>query len=290
MNPSVSIRCKSVTLLVVVLTGCGGARSGNEAATPGRSSDVSANGVVEGASREVALRPEVAGIIAALHVHENQEVAAGQLLFELQNDSQRARVALARAELATARIEADHAETNLHRSSRLFSRQALSAESYEKDSFQRALTQARVAEAKARMEIAEAELARTRIRAADAGRILQVFAPAGASAGPQSADPVARMADLSRRRVRAFVDELDMARVQPGQRALVTATGVPGREFPGIVTALSPRMGKTAVTNEAPEEYRDVYFREVMIDLDEAFELPLNLRVEVRILKRVSDR
>ena len=47
---------------------------------------VAANGIVEGARPEMGLRPEIAGILAVLHMRENREVQQGDLLAELHND------------------------------------------------------------------------------------------------------------------------------------------------------------------------------------------------------------
>jgi hypothetical protein len=109
-------------------------------------------------------------------------------------------------------------------------------------------------------------------------------------AGPASANPILVLADLSRLRVRAFVEELDVARVGIGQSAVVTADGMPGQEFTGVVTQVLPRMGKRGVETDAPGEYKDIYHREVLIDLDEGQILPVSLRVRVRINSRMSDR
>jgi hypothetical protein len=42
-------------------------------------------------------------------------------------------------------------------------------------------------------------------------------------------------------------------------------------------------MGRRAILSDAPGGYKDLYFREIMVDLDAGEELPLNLRVQVRI-------
>ena len=105
-------------------------------------------------------------------------------------------------------------------------------------------------------------------------------------ASPTSAQPVLIIADLSKRRVRAFVEELDVARVEAGQAATVTADGLPGRTFTGKVAVVLPRMGKRAPQSDAPNEMKDLYYREVLIDLDAGEELPTNLRVQVRIQAR----
>src|SRR5262249_12698212 len=66
---------------------------------------IAANGTVEGTRPEVAIRPEIVGTLAAVHVREGQDVAAGAVLLELRNESQRHQVALARAELDLAKAQ-----------------------------------------------------------------------------------------------------------------------------------------------------------------------------------------
>jgi HlyD family secretion protein len=83
--------------------------------------------------------------------------------------------------------------------------------------------------------------------------------------------------------VRTFVEELDATRVEIGQRARVTADGLPGREFEGTVAVVMPRMGQRGPRSDAPGEFKDLYFRETLIDLDAGDELPINLRVQVKI-------
>jgi hypothetical protein len=64
---------------------------------------------------------------------------------------------------------------------------------------------------------------------------------------------------------------------------VVTADGFPGREFRGKVALVASRMGKRVLQSDAPGEYKDLYFREVMIDLDTGTDLALNMRVQARI-------
>jgi HlyD family secretion protein len=145
------------------------------------------------------------------------------------------------------------------------------------------LANARVLAARARVRTAEAELARTRIRAPRAGRILQTHAEPGELAGPGSSQPLLLLADLSRLRVRAFVEELDALRVAPGQAATITVDGLAGKVFHGRVARVMPRMGTRAAPADLAAERKDMYYREVLIDLEPGKELPLNLRVQVQI-------
>jgi multidrug resistance efflux pump len=296
---------------------------------------VAANGVVEGARPETALRPEVVGTVAAVYFRENAAVAKGDLLAELHNATQKHQVALARAELGIARADlkrlrngerrekrrslaaAERAQEVLYRQavaeekrartlggSRSISQEELDASYFKmlraeaelkRIRAERSLVEAaarsdeveaaeaRVAAAEARLHLAEDELAKTSLCAPYAGRVLQVYAEPGELTGPTSAQPVLLLADLSRRRVRAFVEELDAPRVRVGQKAVVTADSLPGKEFTGSVSVVLPRMGKRAPQTDAPGEYRDLYFREVLLDLKAGDELPVNLRVQTRI-------
>jgi HlyD family secretion protein len=296
---------------------------------------LTANGVVESRHPEVAVRPEVTGIIAALHFRENQDVSKGALLVELHNAAQKQQLSLAEADLALAKAQLERlrngeraekrkavaaieqaraaalhkARNDFERTQKLTSTAAGSREQFDRDYFaylqaQAAMAQAQaerelieaparaedaaaaeasVAAAEARVRLAQAELAKTRLCAPSDGRVLQVFAEPGELASPTSAHPILLLADLSKRRVRAFVEELDACRVKSGQAATVTADGLTGKEFKGRLAVVMARMGKRAPESDVPGEYKDVYFREVLIDLEGGEELPLNLRVLAQI-------
>lgn len=297
---------------------------------------IAANGVIEGAHLEAALRFEVTGILAAIHVHEGQEVKRGALLAELDNDTQKHHVALARADLTTARAELERlkngereekrkaaaaveaakravlkqTENDYKRSQNLLRTNAGSIEAAENDHFKMlraradlaeaaaehaladaparkediAAAEGRVAAAEAKLHLAETDLAKTRLLARSSGRILRVDAELGELASPNSAKPLLTLADLSHLRVRAFIEELDAGRVRAGQRAIVTADGYPGQQFAGVVALVIPRMGKRAPQTDEAREYKDMYFREALIDLDSTTtDLPVNLRVQVKI-------
>ncbi len=146
-----------------------------------------------------------------------------------------------------------------------------------------AAAEGRVVAAAARLGLADADLAKTRLVMPMDGHILQVYAEPGELATPASAQPLLLLGDLSQRRIRAFIDELDVARIRLGQSAVVTADGYAGREYAGRVTVVVPRMGKRTPETDQPGEYKDVYYQEVLIALDAPTDLPLNLRVRVRI-------
>jgi hypothetical protein len=58
----------------------------------------------------------------------------------------------------------------------------------------------------------------------------------------------------------------------------------------GEVAVVLPRMGKRAPQSDAPNEMKDLYYREVLIDLSGADELPTNLRVQVRMEAKATEK
>lgn len=284
-TPLVLLGSASIVLLLALLLMIWGFGAERKPVNRGASEHrVSAIGLVEGASREIAVYPEVGGTLAVLHVQAGQAVQAGDLLFELHNDSQKAQLALAEAEMTSAEVQGQQARADWERSQKLMYSRAVSQETYDANYYRKLAMDAKLGEAKARLGLARAELAKTQVRASVAGQVLQVHQALGTLVEPRKqGDPVLRLADVSRRRVRGWVEELDVARIAVGQSAVAQADGYAGRKYPGRVIELAGRMGQDAPRSNRPGEREDVYFREVVIELEGARELPLNLRVDVYI-------
>jgi multidrug resistance efflux pump len=339
---------KAILLIMVPLAAAAGIGGGwalwhhtdrsdaGEPSAPAANPDwIAANGTIEGARPNVAIRSEITGTLATLNGREDQEVAQGQVLAELVNETHKHQVALAVADVAIARAQLDRlrngeraekrrsaaatedskramyqqAQADWERVHKLTGKQSVSREQtdssyyrmqragaeYEQAKAEHALVDAparadelaaaegRVAAAEAKLQLARAELAKTRLLAPCPGRILQVYAEPGEIVCPTSAKPILLLANLSKRRVRAFVEELDAARVRAGQRAVSVIDGFLDVELSGKVGTVLPYMGRRTPQADTPGEYKDLYFREVLIDLDSSNDLPVNLRVRTRI-------
>ena len=145
----------------------------------------------------------------------------------------------------------------------------------------RARADAAVAVARGDVEQAEAMLAKTYIKSPIDGVVLRKHFQSGESIPPETLIPVLTVGDLSRLRVRAEIDELDVAQVHVGQRAYVTADAFGDRKFAGRVTRVGESLGKKVVHTEEPSERVDTKVLEVLIDLEGASELRPRLRVDV---------
>lgn len=296
---------------------------------------VYAAGSIEGATEPIALRPEVAGQVVAVHCAPGKRVHAGDLLVELDTTELQARLAEAKAaadaalarlaelvngprpeelEAARQRVLAARARAKLYevRYQRLLSlwerngarreevddeqqrylaaaaEHAAAVAEYEllqagSRLEQRQAAEAEVAAAQARVRQLETLLAKSNVRAPVSGIVADVNCRVGEIIGPATANPPILLIDDSRSRVRAFVEEYDVPRVQPGARARIAVDGMPDQTFTGTVSEIEGVVKpKTFVTFEPGERY-DTRVLEVWIDLDEPVRLPVGLRVDVTI-------
>ncbi len=136
-------------------------------------------------------------------------------------------------------------------------------------------------QARAEVTLAEAALERTRIRAPSDGTVLQVSARIGelAAASPEQALVV--MGDLTAMRVRAEVQERDVAKVHVGQAVIVRSDAYPGREFTGKVATRAKLLAQSRLGQRGPRRPTDIDALEVMVDMDAAGELLPGMRVDV---------
>jgi HlyD family secretion protein len=181
------------------------------------------------------------------------------------DDTERAeRVARARLEAARQRFE------------------LIDADAREED---RARAESDVALARARLEEARAVYEKTFIKAPIDGVILRRHRRAGESVSTQFDSPIVTLADDHVRRVRVDVDETDVAHIDLGRRAYVTADAFGDRHFPGRVVRVGQLLGRKNVRTDEPTERVDTKILETLVELDDGHELPLGLRVQAFIVK-----
>lgn len=122
--------------------------------------------------------------------------------------------------------------------------------------------------ARSDVAVAEALLEKTRIRAPVAGTILQLPAKAGEMVAPSPEQALAVIGDMSVVRLKAEVDEHDVAKVKVGGKVAVKSNAYPGREFEGRVVQLAPTLASPKFALRGARRPTDVEVLEVTIDLD----------------------
>jgi HlyD family secretion protein len=141
-----------------------------------------------------------------------------------------------------------------------------------------------VGEARARVAEAEALAEKGAIRSPIDGVVLRKHRRAGEMVSIAFDTPVVTVGDIRRLRVRAEVDERDIARVAEGQRAYSMAEAYGDRKFTGTVSRVTKILGKKNIRTDDPAEKNDTRILETLIDLDAPEGLPVGLRMDVFII------
>jgi ABC exporter DevB family membrane fusion protein len=246
---------------------------------------------------------------AALAAAEAQVAEARARLAEARNGPRAEDIAAARAAAREAAALETQAAGELRRREGMAARKLISEEALETARTQAATAAATHERARAQLQLllagtrpeaidaaaaalavagagrerAAALLEKTRVRSPIDGVVLQSGLKSGETVTALSPEPVATVGDMHHLVVRADIDELDIGRVRVGATASVRTDAFPGRTFPGRVTDLGRRMGARRSISDDPTQRRDSKTLEAHVALEEGAELPIGLRVDVRI-------
>ncbi len=128
--------------------------------------------------------------------------------------------------------------------------------------------------------LAEQALERTRIRAPAPGTVLQILPRIGETVAPSPEQIVVVIGDVSKLRVRAEVEERDVARITVGQKVVLRTDAYPGRDFAGTVATRAQSLGNARLAQRGPRRPTDLDMLEVMIDVDAGTPLLPGMRVD----------
>jgi HlyD family secretion protein len=256
-----------------------------------------ANGTVN-PEIEVIVKSKAGGEIIEFSNNAGDLIKNGDVVVKLNPETEEARAKQAEAELLGAKARLERSKIALKdlkvkfaRQKKLFEDGIISAQEHDDSdiAFQKAGTDVSIAEAELMhsseaLKEARERLADTSIRAPFTGTILKKFVDRGqvisstissASEGTQ----IFSMANLDKIFVTAGVDEVDIAKVSPGQAVVVTVDALPERLFEAVVERVAPQ-GRT----ERTVTVFDVVVR--VVDKEKALLMP-GMTADVKILTEV---
>jgi len=149
---------------------------------------------------------------------------------------------------------------------------------------ERARAEASLGLARAQLAEAQALLEKTVVRAPFDGTVLKRFRKAGETVSDKGDTPIVSFGDVSHLRVRVDIDETDVARLRPGDRAYFTAQAFGPEKFWGKVVWVGGELGKKNIQTDEPSEKLDTKVLETLVELDGHPPLPPGLRVDSFIL------
>jgi HlyD family secretion protein len=247
------------------------------------------------------LKAQLAEAEATAMARENE-------LIRLKAGARPQEISAARAELREAEAQATMARANFERRTALGDKQIVSKEQVDQARADRdtaearrdmlaqklalvvapprledvAIAQANINAAKARFDEIRAQIEKTIVRSPIDGIVLKLYHRAGETVTNFPPSPIAAVGDTSRLRVRADIDETDVAQIALGQTAWVTADAFRDKRFRGSVSHIGAQLGRKNFRNDNPEERVDNKILEVLIDLDAGAPLPIGLPVDIK--------
>ncbi|MEO7385388.1 MAG: efflux RND transporter periplasmic adaptor subunit [Gammaproteobacteria bacterium] len=218
---------------------------------------VAGTGITETGRGNVSIGAAVAGVVGEVHVRVGDQVKAGDPLFRIDDRDLQARLVVARANVREAQAALAKPRhrlaflTNLqHIETAAMSVEALSIARDDVEAAESALGAARAVAAQIHVDIE-----RSVVRAATAGRVLQVNIRVGEfAANSGAAKPLMMVGSDTRLYLRVDIDENDAWRVRPGTRGVAFVRGNPGLAIPLRFEYLEPYVTpKTSLTGQGTE-------------------------------------
>jgi HlyD family secretion protein len=246
---------------------------------PGPDRVVAEGCVVAYPGAEVVLGSEALGRLVTLDVREGSTVRKGQLLAALNADDLQASLAEAEAKAAEAEADTSYYERETRHDETLVARRAAAMQDLDRNRHSLETARARHAAAQAQRARSQALIAKTRIIAPIDGVVTARHVHPGEMVGV--GDRILTIADLSRLRIEAEVDEFDAARIAPGARVALTAEGHPGTQWRGTVEEIPDAVIGRRLRPQDPGRPIDARVLAVKIAFGEATPLKLGQKVEV---------
>ncbi len=210
----------TIAAIAAMLVSCGGGKQGkpdfgdNEYAvrTIG-TSDASLQSTYPATFKgvqDVEIRPKVAGFITKIYVKEGQQVAAGQMLFEIDNATYKAQVTQARAAVTSAKTQVSTAKLTYENSQKLYANKVIGDFELQsaKNRYESAV--AALGQAKASLAAAEETLSYCFIKAPTSGFVGSLPFKVGALVSSASQEALTTISNGSQVEVYFSLNEKDM--------------------------------------------------------------------------------
>ncbi len=204
-----------------------------------------ATGTIQ-ADTTVEVKTRASGEVLQLKVETGQVVRRGTLLMQIDPRLTRNAVAQSEASLQAAKVQLRNAEIQKRRSDSLLAAQAITVQENDQDVLAYANAKSAQVAAEVTLENNRINLQDADVRAPITGTIIEIDVSRGqviasATSNVGGGTTLLKMADLNLVQVSTPIDETDIGKIQPGQRASVTVDAYPNHPFQGTVLKIEPK-------------------------------------------------
>lgn len=208
-------------------------------------------------AEEVQLTTEEIGRVTAIHVKEGDRVTRGQLLLQIDDETHRAAVEQAAAQvrlqeiaIERQRLTLENLRTQWERQSRLFERGLVDQDSFDLLTNELALAEVdlqssreSLSQARAQLQQAEDRLRKTQAFSPMDGVVTSLDIEVGETAISSTTNipgsTLMTIANPDSIHTEVNVDEADIANVEIGQKARVYAVAYPNQPVPGVIESIA---------------------------------------------------
>ena len=243
----------STAFLVLVLSSCGSSDAPSQETTFYKKETVNqkklelsieASGIIEAIS-SVEIKSKASGEILLLGAEVGDLVKKGSILGQIDQRTPKNILDQAKSDLEASRVRLENAKSQYDRGKELHAKGSISDKDYEDIQESFAQAKSTVVRTEVSYENAKIALDDTIVRSPVQGTIISRPVEVGqVISSPTSAvgggTVLMTMADLSKVRVRALVDEIDFGKVSIGQTVSIKVAAYRDKEFFGTVSKIEP--------------------------------------------------
>ena len=209
---------------------------------------------------EVAVKPQISGIITELYKQAGQLVQSGEIIAKLKVIPDMNQLASAQSRVRLSRLNCEQAKTDYERQKTLYDKGLISANEYEKvrQSYNQAREEVKVAQEQLELtrdgvSASNASSSNTLVRSTISGVILDIPVKVGNSVILSNTfndgTTIASVADMSDLIFRGNIDETDVGRLTTGMPMEITIGAMQDVRFAAALEYISPKA--TATTGGA---------------------------------------
>ncbi len=208
------------------------------------------------ARRQSVVSSKIQGRIAELRVEEGSIVKPGDVLATLDNADVLAAIVKAKADIDYAKADLAEAQRQERLQQDLYRNKVVSQDALDASRAKVTLAQAAIEQDKANLQVQQAYLDFTTIRAPFAGVVVKKMTEVGESVAPippgvnisTASGAIVAIADMNSLEAEVDVNESNVAELQPGQPAQIQVQAVPNHTYKGVLRQVIPTADRTKAT------------------------------------------
>ncbi|MBC9796640.1 efflux RND transporter periplasmic adaptor subunit [Sinomicrobium weinanense] len=215
---------------------------------------------------EVAIKPQISGIIGEILVEEGDKLQAGDLIAKIKVVPNEQTLNTARGRVSNANIALNNAKIEYDRNKVLFEKGVISSQEFNNIELTYNQAKQELANAQSDLQIIRkgsaggSTSANTDVKATIAGTVLEIPVKIGdqviESNNFNDGTTIASIADLSKMIFEGMVDEAEVGKLEVGSPLKISFGAIPDKEFEGKLKFVAPKWNEEEETSSGVVQFK----------------------------------